>query len=152
MRLAGLRPSGDTGQAMSQRNVEIVRSISAPWKRGDFSSAEWAHPEIEWEIADGPAPSRRTGLQGMLEGWREFLSAWEDWRVEAEDYRALDGEWVLVLFHFSARGKASAFEMPAAWTKGAGLYRLREGKVVKLVLYWDRERALQAVERRDSPV
>jgi hypothetical protein len=41
----------------------------------------------------------------MAEGFRDWLSAWEEWRVEAEEYRELDGERVLVLFHFSARGK-----------------------------------------------
>ena len=131
---------------MPSDNIDLVRSIDAPWAHGDFSaSPDWAHPEIEWEIADGPLPGKWTGIEGMLEGWREFLSAWEDWRAEAEDYRELDDERVLVLFHFKARGKASGLEVGEIFTKGAGLWQLRDGKVVKLVLYWDRERALADV-------
>src|SRR5262245_27761709 len=124
-------------------NLDLVRSISAPWERGDFSSADWAHTEIEWVIADGPAPGRWTGVAGMLEGWRDSLSAWEDWRLVSDGERELDDDRVLGLFHFSARGKASGLgvgEMIS--TKGAGLWHFRDGKVTRLVLYWDRERAL----------
>jgi ketosteroid isomerase-like protein len=134
---------------MSQENVELVRSLSGPWGRGDFSSAEWAHPDIEWVIADGPAPGKWTGVAGMVAGWREFLSAWEDWRGEAEEYEQLDNERVLVRFHFSARGKASRMEVGEISTKGALLFHLRDGKVIRLVVYLDREHALEAVGLRE---
>jgi ketosteroid isomerase-like protein len=63
---------------MASENVELVRSIYAAWERGDYSSTEWAHPEIDFVIADGPQPGHWTGVAGMAEGWRAFLSAWDD--------------------------------------------------------------------------
>jgi hypothetical protein len=87
---------------MSQENVDLVRSIYTPQEHGDYSSAEWADPEIEYVIADGPTPGRWTGLAGMAEGWRGFLSAWEEFRPEVDEYRELDDERVLVLSHYSA--------------------------------------------------
>jgi hypothetical protein len=85
-------------------NLDLVRSIYAAWEHGDYSSAEWAHPEIEYMLVDGPAPFSRSGLSGLAEGWREFLSAWEDFRVENVEYRQLDSERVLMLDLLSVRG------------------------------------------------
>jgi hypothetical protein len=47
----------------------------------------------------------------MAEVWRDFLSAWEDLRADAEEYRKLDDERVLVLTHNSGRGKTSRLEL-----------------------------------------
>jgi ketosteroid isomerase-like protein len=78
----------------------------------------------------------------MAGAWRDFLSAWEEFRGEAYEYRELDDERVLVLFHVSGRGKASGLEVGRMWTQGAELFHVRGGKVTRLVHYWDRERAL----------
>ncbi len=129
---------------MSRENVELVRSIYADWESGDFSSAEWAHPEIEYVIADGPAPGSWSGLAGMAEGWRNVLDAFEGLRPEADEYRELDGERVLVLFQYSGRGKASGLEVGQIRAKGAQLVHLRGGKVTRSVFYFDRDEALKA--------
>jgi hypothetical protein len=88
-------------------NLDLVRSIYEDWGRGDYSSAEWAHPEIEWVFADGPAPGRRTGIAAAGEAWHDFLTAWEDYRPEVDEYRELDDGCVLVLVQHVGRGKAS---------------------------------------------
>jgi ketosteroid isomerase-like protein len=130
---------------MSQENLELVRSIFAAWERGDYSSAEWAHPEIELVAADGPTPGSWTGVAAMAEAWRETLSAFEELLSEADEYRALDDERVLVLMHFSGRGKTSGLEVGDIHMKGANLFHVRDGKVSRLVTYWDRERAFADV-------
>jgi ketosteroid isomerase-like protein len=127
---------------MASANVELVRSINAAWERGEYGSVDWAHPEIEFVIADLPGSGSWTGVAGMAEGWRDFLSAWEEHRVEAVEYRELDEERVLVLGHFSARGKTSGLEVGQMRTKGANVFHVRDGMVTRLVIYFDRDHAL----------
>jgi ketosteroid isomerase-like protein len=127
---------------MDSPNLDLVRSIYAAWERGDFSSAEWAHPEIEWVVVGGPEPGTWTGLAAMAESWRGWLRAWEEYRTEAEEYRELDGERVLVLVRFIGRGKRSGLEFGQIWTSGANLFHIHRGRVTRLVIYADRERAL----------
>ena len=126
---------------MSQENVDLVRRICASWERGDYSSAEWAHPEIEAVIADGPAPITRTGLAGMAEAWGEFLHAWEGFRHGVDEYRDLDDERVLALVHWGGRGKTSGLEVAQMATRAAVLFHVRAGEVTRVVAYLDREHA-----------
>jgi ketosteroid isomerase-like protein len=127
--------------AMSE-NLDLVRAIYTDWERGDYSSTDWADSEIELVIADGPSPSAWTGLAGLAEGWRHSLSAWENYRLVAEEFREIDAERVLVLLHRKGRGKTSGLELPETMTKGASVIHVIGGKVTKLVAYWDRDRAL----------
>ena len=123
-------------------NLDLVRSIYAAQERGDFTSADWAHPEIEYLIADGPSPGSWTGLDGLAEGQRDFLRAWEDFRLVAEEYRELDHERVLVLLHVSGRGQTSGLELEGLRTQVTTLWHVREGEVTQIVVYFDRDRAL----------
>ena len=124
------------------KNLELVRSIYAEWEQGDFSAADWADPNIELVYVDGPDPGSWRGLAGMAEGFLNTLTAWKDVTATADEYRELDDRRVLALDRRSARGKTSGLELEELRTEGATLWHVHDGKVVKLVLYWDRDRAL----------
>jgi ketosteroid isomerase-like protein len=126
----------------SSSNLDLVRSIHAAWERGDFSRNDWANPDIDLVIADGPEPGSWTGLARMAEAFRSAVSGWTDFRAEAEEYRELDDGTVLVLLRAgSGRGKMSGLEIGQMRTTGANLFSIRDGKVTRLVIYLDRERA-----------
>jgi ketosteroid isomerase-like protein len=123
-------------------NLDLVRSIYADWERDYFGAAEWAHPEIEWVMADGPAPGTWKGVTGMAEAWRDFLRAWVDFRIKAEEYREVDSERVLVLGHYTGRGKTSGLDVADMQASGGGLWHVQGGKVTRIVFYLDRAHAL----------
>ena len=62
-------------------NLDLVRSIPAAHECGDCSSAE---------------PRTWNGVAGMADCWRNYLSAWNDYRGTAERYSLLDDGRVLV--------------------------------------------------------
>jgi ketosteroid isomerase-like protein len=86
-------------------------------------------------------PAAARGWLGW-QGWRNFLSAWGWYRVEVDEYRELDDRRVLVLIRCSASGKASGLEIGQVRTESATVFHIRDGKVVKLFVYMDREQAL----------
>jgi ketosteroid isomerase-like protein len=127
---------------MASANVELVRSIFAAWARGDYSSTEWADAEIEFLTPDGPTPGNTKGLAEMAQRTRDRLGAWEDIRMEAKEYRELDGERVLASFLLRGRGKTSGLDLDQIGAESASVFHIHDGKVTRLDLYWDRDRAL----------
>jgi ketosteroid isomerase-like protein len=123
-------------------NLDLARSLYAAWERGDYSSSEWAHLDIEWVIADGPDPGTWTGVAGMAEGFRSSMGVWKNVRAEVQEYREIDAERVLVLEWRRARGRASGLDLRRMRSEGAALLHLRDERVARLVFYWDRARAL----------
>ena len=121
-----------------ESNLNIVRSISSAWERGDYSSFDWADAEIQFEIADGPEAGSRTGHAALAPSLQEFGSAWDEYHSRVEEYRELE-DGVLVLTYATGRGKASGVEIGE---QRANLFRLDAGKVTRLVVYWDRALAL----------
>ena len=123
-------------------NMDLVRSIYAAREGRDSGPTEWAHAKIEFVFADGPEPGRWTGVTGMRGAWRDFMSAWEDYRLVVDELRELDHERVLVIGHYTGRGKASGVELGQVGAKGASVYHVRDGKVTKIVGYFDQKHAL----------
>ena len=121
-------------------NLDLVRSIFSDWeRRGDLNSFWWAHPDLQLVLADGPEPGTWSGLADVEGFVRDWMSAWEDNRIEADEYRELDDEHVFVLARGIGRGRASGLEVE---TKVAWLFHIRDGKVARYVGYFDRDRGL----------
>jgi ketosteroid isomerase-like protein len=127
----------------ASENLDLVRSILADWEQGDFSRAEWAHPEIEYAMVGGvEGYGSWRGLSEMARAWGGWMRAFDNVHVEAEDYREVDAERVLVELTTIGRGKTSGVELAQTHVKGAVVFHVREGKVTRLDQYWDRDRAL----------
>jgi ketosteroid isomerase-like protein len=123
-------------------NLDFVKAVFARWARGDFSSSDWADPEIEFAFVDGPNPGRAKGLAGMEALWRTMLNAWVDLRAVPDEFRELDEERVLVFLRNEGRGRTSGIDVSEISVKSANLFEIRAGKVTRLLLYWDRDNAL----------
>jgi ketosteroid isomerase-like protein len=120
-------------------NLDLVHEIYDRWERGDWHGYEWADPEIEFVIADGPDPRSIVGREAMDREWRDFLGAWTDYSVVGEEFRELDDGRVLVLLHATGQGKASGAEI--APMVGANVFTIRAGLVARLAIYFDHRRA-----------
>jgi len=125
---------------MSQENVELVRRVYEGWARGDFSDTDPFDSEIDFEMVDWPHQTRVSGVQQMWDTWRATLGAFDDFR--AVPMRYLDcGSNVLVINQIEASGKESGAEVSA---ETATVWTVEDGRVVRLALYWDTDRAREA--------
>jgi ketosteroid isomerase-like protein len=128
---------------MSSKNVDAVRPIYDEWGRGNFfPSFDVYDPHMEWGWSE-----EFPGLAGVYRDpavrssrLREWLSPWEHWTCEAEEYLER-GDYVVVLCRYRGTGKGSGVEVD---TRGAHVLKLRGGKVVRLEVFADRARALES--------
>jgi ketosteroid isomerase-like protein len=128
---------------MSQENVDAVRRVLEAAGRGDLSDLLSLH-DPEWEgfiPAEYPVAGTYRGLDGVRAFVEEWLDAWEEFRVEPEEFLDV-GDSVVVMVRYWGRGKGSGVEVHDRW---AYLYKLRDGKIIRWRLYASRNEALKAV-------
>jgi hypothetical protein len=125
---------------VSEENLELVRSIYERWERGDFSSVEWADPEIQYSAPGGVYEGVQRGIEAMGRAWADWLAQFEEFESHAVEYLENEDQ-VVVLTRFGGRGKGSG--VPITEIPGAARFRIREAKVVELGIYTDPDWALR---------
>jgi ketosteroid isomerase-like protein len=130
---------------MSQENVEIVREAFESALGGDQEKmAQLVDPEVEFHgtvggLQEGQIAHGQSEIDQTFES--EDLEAWEERRLEAEEF--IDaGDSVVVLLHEYRRGKGSGVELE---TDTAVVVAVSQGRVVRIQGYMDRGAALKAV-------
>src|SRR4051794_5904278 len=149
-RLLSLR---DTARAMSQENVELVRSLQ-PQPDADLVTlflddgvlealAPFFHEKFEVLGPNGVTEhgEGNVGLDGLRALWLDWLDPWESYRTEIED--VIDaGDEVVVLPRDHARRRGMEVEVSLM---GATVWTVRDRKISRVAFYLDRAEALDAV-------
>jgi ketosteroid isomerase-like protein len=133
------------------RNVAIVRRVVESFDEGDLEYPFAVYDaEIVWENFTPPPPGMDEvyhGHDGVRRFWRQWLSSWD--RVAFEHERFVDaGDHVVVFQRMDARGRTSGVETD--FGDYAQVWTLRDGKVVSMRFYADRDEALAAAGVAES--
>jgi hypothetical protein len=133
---------------MAPANADLIRPIYDEWGRGNWQPRfEVYDPHMEWGWSD-----EFPGLAGVYDTpnprLRAWLSEWEHWRVEVDEYLEI-GDHVVVLASYIGRGKGSGVEIRQ---EGAHVFKLRDGKVVRLEIFANRRKALESVGAAEQSV
>jgi hypothetical protein len=131
--------------------VDVVAGL-ADRKALDATLGPLVQPDFETVTVPGQVPLSGAGvddpsrpifygLDGFVAAFRDWLTAWETWVVTPADFIDVDENRVLVMLDIRARSKTHQVEMPV---EGANLLTIKDGKVARIELFFDRDQALEA--------
>ena len=132
---------------MSQENVESVRQAFAAYSSGGPEAlADFWDPEIEVEVPPGLAEAGTyRGREAVLAWMSEWSEAWERIEYTPEEIVG-NGDTVVVTLLYDGVGRGSGLKIEGRFWY---LNRLRDGMIVYVRLYGDRNEALEAAGLRE---
>jgi ketosteroid isomerase-like protein len=144
---------------MSEKNVEIVRSVLEPLDGLNLAEVDWNKealgealgqaysPDVELTTLDIPLGldiSRRyQGLEGLVEYLRAWLEPFSEYHIENLDYIEA-GDFVLVPSRQWGVGRGSGTRTELELT---ALYEVRDGKIARIQQFDTLDEALEAAGR-----
>jgi ketosteroid isomerase-like protein len=134
---------------MSQENVEIARTAFNAMSRGGFDEAlTYVDPEVEFEPPDEALerPSNFKGHEALRERWSTLMEPFEGLHLEPVEFIDVDDETVITVFRIQVRGKASEVPVEA---EPAYVLAIRNGKIMRMRAYLQRDQALEAAGLRE---
>jgi ketosteroid isomerase-like protein len=129
---------------MSSRDIELLRRGYAAFSAHDMDFVlSFVDPEVELEVYTERPDMTDTvyrGHQGFLENLSELTEVFDDFRIEPEELTE-GGDAIFAVVRAMGRGRSSGVDIDQrlfhVWT-------IRDGRVLRLEIHSDRERALRA--------
>jgi len=139
---------------MSAANVDLIRGtvpresdLVEVFASDDAAAAFLSNPDVvdpDVEVVFAGTPSgapgvRYRGIDGLLEGWRDWLLPWQSYRLEVED--CVDaGDRVLMLVRVRARTSRHDVELVH---HSAAVWTVQDGMVIAVHFFLERAQAYQ---------
>ena len=124
----------------TKSDLALFEAMFHEWEAGEFWNPEPYAEDVVF-VRSGPDGGEYHGLAGLGAAWRDFLGAWDDFRIQAEGVvPGAAGRYVLLL-RLHGRGKGSGMTIEE---EVANLVTMRDGRIARLEMHWDREAALRA--------
>jgi ketosteroid isomerase-like protein len=125
--------------------ADVVTAIYAEWNRGEWG-LEHFHPDVEWEMSSKTFDhsGRSRGRDALMRYWRRFWGAWQpgaSWEVE--ELQPLAEDQLLAAGRLRVVGRSSGL---AADVAVFHLWTVNDERVVRLLVFDDRESALSAAK------
>jgi ketosteroid isomerase-like protein len=130
---------------MSQENVEAVQRVMRRFAEEDIGSAfADIDPEatLDWSNSDAPDSGVYTGHAAWLSFFQARDEALGDRRLDDPEIIVPAADTVVFCVRIREQGRVSGINVE---TRGAAVWRLREGKIISLKVYQSRDEALKAV-------
>jgi ketosteroid isomerase-like protein len=125
--------------------LDLVEVINSEEPMGPFGGAptDLVAPNIEvWFVApDGTVPGGLTfkGVDGLLEGWRDWLLPYDSYLLSPEEYFGA-GEHVVMHVRVSARTERDGVTVEH---RPSSVWTVRDGRIVAVRFFLDRDEALE---------
>jgi ketosteroid isomerase-like protein len=138
---------------MSRENVEVVRRVyDAVGRRDTERVLSLYDPDVEWDGSRSPwaevipGTALFHGHEELRRVFRLYYEMWETFEDNVEELIDADDQVVSVV---TSRGRGRASGVEVEWAGNAGVWTIRDGKVIRVVWFPSREEALEAVGLRE---
>ncbi len=133
---------------MSQENVEVVRQAYEWVTVHKDLNRDLLHPDFEWDATEvAPDTGGQMGFEAALEFLHGYWETFDDFRTAIESVIHADEERVVTYARDDGRMRGSDSEVRNYYFQ---VFTFREGKIVRLSIHTDKQRALEAVGLREA--
>jgi ketosteroid isomerase-like protein len=136
---------------MPQESLEVARQVhrafNTAFSEGDSDFYDILDPEVEWipitAVLEGTSYHGHDEVRQWIE---DMKRDWEVFETVPEEFRDLGDDRVLILGTWRAIGRSSGVEL--SFQQAAWLTQYRDGKLIRLQTFTEREHAFEAAGLR----